>query len=276
MDEPSVPQPRVVAITGAGTGIGKVAAVKFAALGWSVALGGRRVDRLEETKQMIDATGGTCVAHELDVGDGGSVERFFAAGEAAFGPVTAVINNAATARYGPLHEFSPEDIALEVGTKLTGSLLMAARGIRGMRRAEVGGDIIFVTSAAAVWPWIQHLPYAAANAGAEHAARILRLELEGTGIRSGVLRVGETIGTEFGNRGMETGVMPHDLWFRRGLLRHHGLMTPDNVADAMLAIVNLPVGHQYEVMSVMPTAPVGDVPTTLEQWQEGLLKLFSP
>ena len=35
-------------------------------------------------------------AHELDVGDGGSVERFFEASEAAFGTVTAVINNAAT------------------------------------------------------------------------------------------------------------------------------------------------------------------------------------
>jgi NAD(P)-dependent dehydrogenase (short-subunit alcohol dehydrogenase family) len=224
---------------------------------------------------MIQKAGGICLAHELDVGDGRSVERFFDASEAAFGTVTAVVNNAATARYGPLQDFSPDEIALEVGTKLTGSLLMAARGIRGMLRAGVGGDIIFVTSAAAVWPWIEHLPYAAANAGAEHAARILRLELEGTGIRSGVLRVGETMGTEFANRGMEVGVMPHDLWFRRGLLRHHGLMTPENVADAMVAILSLPPGHQYEVMSVMPTAPVGDVPSTLQEWQEGFLNLFS-
>jgi len=275
MNEPESSPRRVVAISGAGTGIGQVAAVRFAALNWLVAIGGRRVDRLEETKALIEDASGTCIAKELDVADGGSVDRFFDTVESEFGAVTAVINNAATARYGPLQDFSPEDIGLEVSTKLTGSLLMAARGIRGMRHAGVGGDVIFVTSAAAVWPWVEHLPYAAANAGVEHAARILRLELEGTGIRSGVLRVGETFGTEFANRGMEIGVMPNDLWFRRGLLRHHGLMTPANVADAMVAMVTLPPSYQYEVVSVMPTAPVGDVPTTLQEWQEGFLKLFS-
>jgi NADP-dependent 3-hydroxy acid dehydrogenase YdfG len=274
MNEPESSPRRVVAISGAGTGIGQVAAVRFAALNWLVAIGGRRVDRLERTKALIEDASGTCIAKELDVADGGSVDRFFDTVESEFGAVTAVINNAATARYGPLQDFSPEDIGLEVSTKLTGSLLMAARGIRGMRHAGVGGDVIFVTSAAAVWPWVEHLPYAAANAGVEHAARILRLELEGTGIRSGVLRVGETFGTEFANRGMEIGVMPNDLWFRRGLLRHHGLMTPANVADAMVAMVSLPPGYQYEVVSVMPTAPVGDVPTTLQEWQEGFLKLF--
>jgi NADP-dependent 3-hydroxy acid dehydrogenase YdfG len=275
MSDTDALQGRVVAISGAGSGIGQVAAVKFAALGWRVAIGGRRAERLAETESVIGKAGGTCLAHELDVSDGGSVERFFDAAEAQFGAVTAIVNNAATARYGPLDDFSPADIALEVGTKLTGSLLMAARGIRGMRRAGVGGDIIFVTSAAAVWPWVEHLPYAAANAGAEHAARILRLELEGTGIRAGVLRVGETGGTEFGNRGIATGVMPHELWFRRGLLRHSGLMNPDNVADAMVAMVSLPPTYQYDVVSVMPTAPVGDVPTTIEEWQTGIMRHLS-
>jgi NADP-dependent 3-hydroxy acid dehydrogenase YdfG len=263
---------RVVAISGAGTGIGRVAAAKFAALGWKVAVGGRRVERLEETRSIVEQAGGTCLAHELDVGDGESVERFFSAAEAALGTVTAVINNAATARYGPLDAFSAEDIALEINTKLTGSLLMAARAIRAMRRDGCGGDILFVTSAAAVWPWVEHLPYAAANAGAEHAARILRLELEGTGIRAGVLRVGETLGTEFGLRGMQTSGMPNDLWFRRGLLRHNGLQTPENVADAMVAAVSLPRTYQYEVLSVMPTAPIGEMPKTLEEWQAGFMR----
>jgi NAD(P)-dependent dehydrogenase (short-subunit alcohol dehydrogenase family) len=152
---------------------------------------------------------------------------------------------------------------------------MAARAIRGLRGTGTGGDIVFVTSAAAVFPWVQHLPYAAANAGVEHAARILRLELEGTGIRVGVLRVGETAGTEFGHRGMAMGVMPHDLWFRRGLLRHQGLMTPENVADAMITMVGLPPTHQYEILSLVPTAPVGELPTTMAEWQEGMRRRFS-
>ena len=266
---------RVVAISGGGTGIGQAAATKFASAGWRVAIGGRRVGRLAETRSAIEGAGGECVAHALDVADGTSVEAFFDAAEAELGTVTAVVNNAATARYGPLEDFSADDIALEVDAKLTGSLLMAARGIRGMRGAGVGGDIVFVTSAAAVMPWIQHLPYAAANAGVEHAARILRFELEGSGIRAGVLRVGETAGTEFGNRGMQMGVMPHELWFRRGLLRHSGLMTPDNVADAMVAMVSLPPAYLYEVVSVMPAAPVGELPATIEEYASGFAQFMS-
>ncbi len=73
---------RVVAISGAGTGIGQVAAARFAAQGWRVAVGGRRLERVAETKSMIDDAGGTCVALQLDVGDGASVERFFDAAEA--------------------------------------------------------------------------------------------------------------------------------------------------------------------------------------------------
>jgi NAD(P)-dependent dehydrogenase (short-subunit alcohol dehydrogenase family) len=221
---------------------------------------------------MIDEAGGMCLAHELDVSDGESVESFFGAVESELGTVTAVINNAATARYGPLDDFSFDDIAVEVGTKLIGALFMAKRSISGMRRAGVGGDIVFVTSAAALLSWVQHLPYAAANAGAEHAARILRLELEGSGIRTGVLRVGETLGTEFANRGIEVSGMPTDLWFRRGLLRHGGAMTPDNVADAMVAMVSMPPTFQYDVLSVSPTAPVGEMPASLEEWQAGMFQ----
>ena len=115
-------QDRVVAITGAGTGIGQHIAVKFGALGWRVAVGGRRVEKVAETATLVEQAGGRCFPHELDVTDADSVEQFFANTEAEYGTVTAVINNAATARYGPLDDFSPAEIALEIATKLTGSL----------------------------------------------------------------------------------------------------------------------------------------------------------
>ena len=258
----------MVVISGAGTGIGRATAKKFGEEGFQVVVGGRRVELLTETVALVDEAGGACVAHELDVTDADSVERFFGAAEDRFGPVTAVINNAATARYGPVDDFSPSEIHAEIATKLVGGLYMARRAIQAMRRSGRGGDILFVTSLAAVQPWPLHLPYAAANAGVEHAARTLRLELEGTGIRVNVLRCGETIGTDFSTREQESGRIgsASELWFRRGLLRHGGFMTPDMVADAIFTAVTLPMTHQYEVMSVIPTAPVGDLPTTFEQW----------
>lgn len=270
-------QDRVVAITGAGTGIGQAAAVKFGALGWRVAVGGRRVDKVAETATLVEAAGGRCFPHELDVTDGDSVERFFTHTEAEVGTVTAVVNNAATARYGPLDDFSPAEIAVEIATKLTGSLLMARRGIQAMRRDGRGGDILFMTSLAAATPWPLHLPYAAASAGVEHAVRTLRYELEGTGIRVLNLRCGETIGTDFATREIESGraMDANEHWFRMNLLRHTGFMVPDDVADAMVEAVTLPRGHQYSVMEVMPTAPMGELPPTYGAWGAALIAQFS-
>jgi NAD(P)-dependent dehydrogenase (short-subunit alcohol dehydrogenase family) len=271
-------QDRVVAVTGAGTGIGQAVAARFGALGWRVAVGGRRVDKLGDTARLVQEAGGRCLPHALDVTDAGSVERFFTAAEAELGTVTAVINNAATARYGPLDDFSPEEITAEIATKLTGALFMARRAIQAMRRDGRGGDILFVTSLAAVTPWPFHLPYAAANAGVEQAVRTLRFELEGTGIRVLNLRCGETAGTDFATKELETGraIDANERWFRMNLLRHTGLMEPDDVAEAVVTLVTLPRGHQYSVMEVMPTAPIGPLPGSFEDWGLAMAEKFAP
>src|SRR5262245_5757765 len=120
---------RVAVVTGAGTGIGQAIAAKFGSFGWRVAVGGRRVELLDETASLVDAAGGRCFPHALDVTNPASVEQFFTATEAEFGAVEVVINNAAMARYGPLDDFAPEEIQAEIATKLLGSLYMARRGI---------------------------------------------------------------------------------------------------------------------------------------------------
>jgi NADP-dependent 3-hydroxy acid dehydrogenase YdfG len=269
---------RVAAVTGAGTGIGQAIAARFGALGWRVAIGGRRADKLQETAELVERAGGECLLHALDVTDGDSVEAFFDAAESRFGTVTAVINNAATARYGPLDDFSADEIAIEIATKLTGSLLIARRGIQAMRRDGHGGDILFMTSLAAATPWPFHLPYAAASAGVEHAVRTLRYELEGSGIRVLNLRCGETAGTDFATRELESGraMDANERWFRMNLLRHTGLMHPDQVADAVVTAVTLPRGHQYSLMEVMPTAPTGPLPPTFAEWGAALAAQFAP
>jgi len=277
MSEVDSKDARVAVVTGAGTGIGQAIAAKFGSLGWRVAVGGRRAELLADTVTLVDDAGGTGLAHALDVTDPASVEQFFEATEAELGPVSVVINNAAMARYGPLDEFAPDEIYAEVATKLLGSLYMARRGIQTMRRSN-HGDILFITSLAAVQPWPFHLPYAAANAGVEQAARSLRLELEGSGIRVTMLRCGETGGTDFATKELESGRMGDvtEYWFRRGLLRHAGLMTPDMVADAVAAAVTLPAGYQYESFAVIPTAPVGELPRTFDEFGAAMIEAHMP
>ena len=125
----------VVAISGAGTGIGQVIAVKFGELGWRVAVGGRAGREGGRDGVAGRAGGGRCLPHAARRDRrrlrGGVLRRC----RIRVGTVTAVINNAATARFGPLDDFSPAEIAIEIATKLTGSLFMARRGIQAMRRA---------------------------------------------------------------------------------------------------------------------------------------------
>jgi NADP-dependent 3-hydroxy acid dehydrogenase YdfG len=269
---------RVAVVSGAGSGIGQAIAVKFGTLGWRVAIGGRRLDRLEQTASLVAEAGGTPFAQSLDVTDPDSVEEFFTNAEKQLGPVSVLINNAASALSSPLEAASPEQINIEVSTKLTGSLYMARQGIQSMRREGAGGDILFITSTSAVEPWPHYVAYSAANAGVEQAARGLRLELEGSGIRVNVLRCGNTKDTDFATRelGSEQMMAANRLWFRHALLRHTGLMTPDMIADAVAAAVTLPSSVQYETLVVAPSAPAEELPTDFDGFIEGMIRRHMP
>ncbi len=269
---------RAAVVSGAGTGIGRAIAVKFGELGWRVAIGGRRTEPLRETAALVEQAGGTCFAHPLDVTDPASVERFFEAAEKELGPVTVIINNAAAARIGPLEDLAPEEINSVISTKLIGALYLTRQGILSMRRGGVGGDVLFITSTSAVQPWPYYLAYGAASAGAEQAARALRLELEGSGIRINLLRCGNTKDTEFATRELGSAAMmaANEMWFRRGLLRHAGLMSPDAVAEAVAASVTLPMGYQYDVLALDAAAPAEEPPATYEEFIQGMIRHHLP
>ncbi|MBO2447693.1 SDR family oxidoreductase [Actinomadura barringtoniae] len=269
---------RVALISGGGTGIGQAIAARFGALGWRVAVGGRRTDLLERTAELVTKAGGTPFTHPLDVTSADSVEAFFAAAQERLGPVSVVINNAAVAFSGPLCDADPGEIDLAIATKLTGSLYMARQGVLAMRRAGSGGDILFITSTSAVEPWPHHLAYAAASAGVEQAARTLRLELDGTGIRVTTLRCSNTKDTEFVTRELGSDKMmdANRAWFRHALVRHAGLMTPDQVAEAVAQAVTLPPSLQYEVLAPSPMAPTGPLPGTFDEFIGEMVRHHMP
>jgi hypothetical protein len=53
-------------------------------------------------------------------------------------------------------------------------------------------------------------------------------------------------------------------------------MVPDDVADAVVTVVTVPRGHQYALMEVIPTAPMGPLPPTYEEWGAALAEQFAP
>ena len=115
------------------------------------------------------------------------------------------------------------------------------------------GDLVFVGSENAVRPRPYQAAYTAAKAGIEGLARVIAMELDGTGVRSIVVRVGPT-GSEFGAR-MDHGMLKRALeaWRYWGVQRHLHFMPSESVAKAIARVVAAPVEESYpSLIEVMP------------------------
>jgi len=248
----SAPQPRTAIVTGASSGIGAATALELGRLGWRVAIGARREERLREVAARIEAAGGRAFAQYLDVSQPDSLDAFYAAAEAAFGPVDVLVNNAGMSILNLLRDAKLEDLRAELDVNLLGPMLLCRRAIPSMLERR-SGDLVFVSSENAVRPRPYQAGYSAAKAGLEGLARALAMELDGTGVRSIVVRVGPT-GSEFGAR-MDHAVLRDALeaWKYWGVQRHLHWMPAESVAKAIARVVTTPVEESYvDLVQVMP------------------------
>jgi NAD(P)-dependent dehydrogenase (short-subunit alcohol dehydrogenase family) len=243
---------RTVIVTGSSSGIGAATAIELGRLGWRVALGARRKGRLEDVAKKVEAAGGQAFVHRLDVADPASIDAFYDAAEAALGPVDVLVNNAGMSILNLLQDATTEDLRAELDVNLLGPMLLSRRAIPGML-ARKRGDILFVTSENAIRPRPYQAGYSAAKAGLEGLARVLQMELDGTGLRSIILRVGPT-GSEFGaNMHHATLHKALEAWKYWGIQRHLHWMPSESVAKAIVRIVTTPVEESYvDVVQIMP------------------------
>jgi NAD(P)-dependent dehydrogenase (short-subunit alcohol dehydrogenase family) len=242
-------------VTGASSGIGRAIAVALGALGWRVALGARRVDALEETAALVRDAGGEPFVHPLDVVDGGSIDEFVGAATRALGPVDVLVNNAGTALPGAIEEMADEVHARIIATNLLGPILITKRVVADLLQRGVPGDIVFISSDATRHPRPHLLTYGASKAGLEAVAHTLALEVEGSGIRTTIVRVGPTL-TGFGE-----GWDPEQFesliprWQRFGIQRHWNTLQPSDVAAAVVAAVTMPPHAHLPEIEVQPICP---------------------
>ena len=249
------PARRPAVVTGASSGIGAATATALAAAGHPVILAARRVERLEELAANLRADGGEAVGLALDLADPESIDDFAAAADDSFGPVDVVISNAGEVVPMTGVGADPDEFAHSVHVNLLGAQRLTAR--LGPAMVERGhGDLVFVTSDVVVRPRTHMAAYVTAKAGLEGLCRAMQMELEGTGVRVGMIRPGPS-STEQGTTWSEETilrVMPY--WERWGHLRHNGALLPHNIADAIVAMVSAPKGTHLTVIEVQPEAPV--------------------
>ncbi|MFY9589137.1 MAG: SDR family oxidoreductase [Actinomycetota bacterium] len=242
-------------VTGASSGIGAATARALAAAGHPIALGARRVERCEAIAGEITAAGGQAVGLSLDLADAGSVKDFAAAAESALGPIDVLVSNAGETRLGTGVDVEPDVFARLLEVNLLGAQRLVSLIAPSMiERAR--GDIVFVSSDAVEQPRPRMASYVSAKAGLEGLARTMQLELEGSGVRVSIVRPGHTL-TEMGS-GWDPAVVKDFIGElkRWGLMRHRGLLRPDDVARVIVHVVSMPRGAHITAVDVQPEAPV--------------------
>ena len=141
---------RTAVITGASSGIGAALAVELGTRGWRLALGARRMDRLERVAQAAREAGATAIACALDVTDPASIDAFWHRAEAELGDIDTLISNAGRATLGPLMECSDAELAADVGVNLLGHLWMVKRALPKMVERR-GGDLVLLKNLPPRW-----------------------------------------------------------------------------------------------------------------------------
>ena len=134
---------RIALVTGAGSGIGRAAALALVDAGWTVAVTGRRKEQLAATAKLAGDATARVLPLAGDVGNPVDVDRIFAELMEAFGRLDLLFNNAGTgAPPVPLEDLTFEQWQAVVDVNLTGAFLCTQQAFRLMkaRPARAGGS----------------------------------------------------------------------------------------------------------------------------------------
>jgi len=154
---------RVAIVTGASSGLGVAFAQALAEAGADVALGARRLDRLEETCKVVAATGRRALAVETDVADPEACRNLVAAAMLEFGHVDVLVNNAGVGTAVPASRETPEEFRRVIDVNLNGAYWMAQACGREM---QPGSSIVNISSVLGLTTaGLPQAAYAASKAG---------------------------------------------------------------------------------------------------------------
>jgi NAD(P)-dependent dehydrogenase (short-subunit alcohol dehydrogenase family) len=239
---------RVAVITGAGSGIGRAAALALAREGYGVVLAGRRKEPLEATAQGAAEAGARTAVIPTDVTDPSSVRALFAMTRETFGRLDLLFNNAGRgASPVSLEDLPYEEWKAVVDTNLTGSFLCTQEAIKLMKSQEPrGGRIINNGSISAHVPRPNSAPYTATKHAITGLTRSTSLDGRKYDIACGQIDIGNAA-TELTQR-MAEGVPQAD-----GSLQVEPTMDVQEAARAVVYMASLPLEVNVQFLTVMAT-----------------------
>src|SRR5262249_19912739 len=237
---------KVAVVTGAGSGIGKAAALALLHEGYAVVLAGRRKEALEATAS--DAAGARALVVPTDVGDPASVKALFARTKEAFGRLDLLFNNAgAGAPPVPLEDLTYAQWKAVVDVNLTGAFLCTQEAIKIMKEQQPrGGRIINNGSISAHTPRPSSAPYTATKHAITGLTKCTSLDGRKYDIACGQIDIGNAA-TPLTER-MKKGVPQAS-----GSVEVEPTMDVQHVARAIVYMASLPLDANVQFLTVMAT-----------------------
>jgi NAD(P)-dependent dehydrogenase (short-subunit alcohol dehydrogenase family) len=180
---------RVAVVTGASSGLGVAFAQAFAQAGADVALGARRVDRLQSTSALVEEAGRKAIAVATDVSRPEDCRRLVDETVQAFGRVDILVNNAGVGTAVPATRETPEQFRQVIDVNLSGCYWMAQACARVM---QPGSSVINISSVLGLTTaGLPQAAYSASKAGLIGLTRDLAQQWTGRkGIRVNALAPG--------------------------------------------------------------------------------------
>jgi NAD(P)-dependent dehydrogenase (short-subunit alcohol dehydrogenase family) len=173
---------KVAIVTGAGSGIGRASAVRFAAEGAAVVAADIRAAKAEETVAQITEQGGRAVACQVDVADSVGVARMVSTAVEAFGRLDALFNNAGTIRMGTAVDLPEADWDLVMAVNVR-SVFLGAKHAVPVMAAGGGGAIVSTASVSGLAGDTASVVYSASKAAVINLTRSLAVDHAAQGIR---------------------------------------------------------------------------------------------
>lgn len=237
---------KVVAITGASSGIGAATARRLAGAGAAVVLGARRVDRLIALVEEIRQAGGRAEAVKVDVTDAEDVRGLVQAAVSAFGRLDVLVGSAGIGPISPMRSRRTSDWSAMIDVNLRGVLHGIDAALPVFEEQGRGHFVTIVSTAG-----IKIVPTMAVYAGTKNAVRTvlegLRQESTDGTIKTTAISPGY-VRTEFGDS-----VTDPQIRAQVGEGMEASALDPDAVARAVEYVVDQPWEVEIGELSIRPT-----------------------
>lgn len=156
---------KVAVITGAGAGIGRTSAERFASEGAAVVVADRDEKTGQETAEIITKAGGKAVFVQADVSKPEAIQKMLQTAVDAFGRLDILFNNAGTVAQGRVEDTPESEYEFQIATTLTSVFLGCKYAIPIFRSQGGGGVIINMASVAGIMGVANRAVYSAAKGG---------------------------------------------------------------------------------------------------------------